>query len=187
MAINPDIADPKNPAGSDNVGKQLLMVGAVEESIRCFEAALKARPDSAQYNTDLGVACLQKKDYPRAMACFRRATQADPNFPEAFSIWAWLLATSPDEKIRNAPEAVKLATRACELTSYRNPAMLETLAIAYGESGRYDEAVKILRNAMELCSADANRQLMPLLQQKLSQYEARQSVREKSLIFPAYR
>jgi tetratricopeptide (TPR) repeat protein/tRNA A-37 threonylcarbamoyl transferase component Bud32 len=55
---------------------------------------------------------------------------------------AWFLATHPDEKIRNGPKAVALATRACELSQWKQANWVDTLAAAYAESGQFDNAVK---------------------------------------------
>ena len=42
-------------------------------------------------------------------------------------------------------DAVELAERACELTGYREPQLLQTLAIAYREAGREEEEAEVLR------------------------------------------
>ena len=50
---------------------------------------------------------------------------------------AWLLATAEQAQFRNAAKAVELARRACELTKYRQPFLLDTLAAAYAAVGRF--------------------------------------------------
>ena len=47
---------------------------------------------------------------------------------------AWLLATAPDARFRDGPRAVEHATRACELSGWRDAAALDTLAAAYAET-----------------------------------------------------
>src|SRR5439155_25947729 len=63
---------------------------------------------------------------------------------------AWVLATHPDARWRNGSEAVRLAEQACELTGYRQPAALGTLAVAYAEAGRFPEAVTTVQRAQAL-------------------------------------
>ena len=74
----------------------------------------------------------------------------DPYFPEALNNLAWILATHPDETIRNGKEAVRLAERACEKTERKIPLMLGTLAAAYAEAGRFDDATSTAKEAEKL-------------------------------------
>ena len=63
---------------------------------------------------------------------------------------AWRLATSGDDKLRSAQEAVELATQANTLAGGRNVQILDTLAAAYAEAGRFAEARDTARQAIEL-------------------------------------
>jgi hypothetical protein len=83
-----------------------------------------------------------------------------PDFPEALSFLAVLLATSPDANIRDGPEAVRLAEPACELTHYQQAAMVSTLAAAYAEAGRFDEAIATAQRVCALVSASGDQTLL---------------------------
>ncbi len=63
--------------------------------------------------------------------------------------YAWLLATSPDSAIRDGERAVSLME---ELLSRgrREGAWVDTLAAAYAEAGRFDEAVETQEEALTL-------------------------------------
>ena len=91
---------------------------------------------------------------------------------------AWILATSPDDGLRNGTEAVRLAERACELTHYDEPLFIGTLAAAYAESGRFPEAVTTAEKAEQLATtagltdvAAKNRQLLELYRAGKSYHE----------------
>ena len=61
---------------------------------------------------------------------------------------AWLQATHPDEKIRNAAEAVRNAERAVRAVALAETAdTLDALAAAYAEAGRFDEAARTIDRA----------------------------------------
>lgn len=84
---------------------------------------------------------------------------------------AWLLATSPDDKIRDGNLAVEMAKRACELTHYRTPITIGTLGAAYAEAGRFDDAISAAQDACKVAGQlnqtnilDRNRQLLELYQ-----------------------
>jgi hypothetical protein len=48
---------------------------------------------------------------------------------------AWLLATSPEAKLRDGKEAVAVATKAMQIAGGNDPALLDTVAAAYAEAG----------------------------------------------------
>lgn len=62
------------------------------------------------------------------------------------------MATCPDAKFRDGPRAVELATKAGELSSWRLPSLIDTLAAAYAEDGRFDDAKKWESKAIEIWS-----------------------------------
>ena len=53
---------------------------------------------------------------------------------------AWVLATSPDDKLRDGKRAIELATKAAEVSNYETPHVLSTLAAAYAETGDFEKA-----------------------------------------------
>jgi tetratricopeptide (TPR) repeat protein len=104
-----------------------------------------------------------------AVAQYREALRLNPSLVGALNNLAWILATSPDEGLRNGAEAVRLAERACELTHYGQPLFIGTLAAAYAECGRFPEAVTTAEKAERLATragltpvAAKNRQLLEL-------------------------
>jgi hypothetical protein len=60
-----------------------------------------------------------------------------------------VLATCPKAEFRDGKRAVLHAQKACELTEYKNWGYLETLAAAEAEIGRFDEAVKWEKKALQ--------------------------------------
>ncbi|MCL2623600.1 MAG: tetratricopeptide repeat protein [Planctomycetaceae bacterium] len=63
---------------------------------------------------------------------------------------SWVLATSPDESLRDGKLALEYALKSCELTQYKKPHILSTLASAYAEIGDFDSAVKWIEQGLEL-------------------------------------
>ncbi len=61
---------------------------------------------------------------------------------EALNDRAWFQSVCPDASFRNGRRAVADARKACELTKWKDPACLDTLAAAYAETGDFDSAVR---------------------------------------------
>jgi tetratricopeptide (TPR) repeat protein len=103
------------------------------------------------YQFGLALAYLGK---PReAMSSYARALLLQPDFPDALDRLSWILSTDPRPEFRNGTEAVRMAERACELTGRTQALLMETLAAAYGEAGRFQEAVATAQKALDLAES----------------------------------
>jgi tetratricopeptide (TPR) repeat protein len=101
-----------------------------------------------------------------------------PDWPEAHNNLAWILATHPDEKLRNGAEAVAHAQRACELTRYRVPIMVGTLAAAYAEAGSFDDAIATAQKAHEMALTKCQTELAKKNLELLNLYRSGKPYRE---------
>jgi hypothetical protein len=109
------------------------------------------------------------------IAGFREVVNRNPNSPVALNNLACLLATVGDPSLRDGAEAVRLAERARELTDSQNTSVLSTLAAAYAENGRFDEAVATAEKACVLAKAQGETQLLEGNQRMIELYKRRQA------------
>jgi Flp pilus assembly protein TadD len=82
-------------------------------------------------------------DTRQAIQHCRNALDVDPDDPAVLNRLAWLLTTAPKPELRDGKEAVRLATRAVELTGSRQPLFIGTLAAAFAQAGQFQDAVKM--------------------------------------------
>jgi len=93
----------------------------------------------------------------------------------AFNDLAWLLATCPEESLRDGRRAVELATRSCELTEWKGAGTLGTLAAAYAETGDFDKAVEWQEKAIKLYTSEGDKKEWS---ERLNLYKNRKPLRE---------
>ena len=73
--------------------------------------------------------------------------------------YAWVLATSPEDELRDGDKAVELATEAAELTKFKEAYILSTLASGYAESGDFDTALEWIEKAIKV-NSEKTKELM---------------------------
>ena len=156
----------------DNLGKALAAQGRFDEAIESFYRAIQINSNHPEIFFHLGMILDQSGRNREAVAQYREALRLNPNLSGALNNLAWVLATSPDEKLRNGAEAVRLAERACELTHDGQPAFVGTLAAAYAEAGRFPEAVTTAEKAEQLATAAGLKKLAVENQKLLELYQA---------------
>ena len=160
---------PNNGDALDNLGTALAAQGRFEAAIPCYRQALQINPNRPQTLVHLARTLGQSGRAREAVGQYLEALKFDPHLTPALNNLAWLLATSPDDGLRNGTEAVRLAEQACELTHHDKPGYLVTLAAAYAEAGRFPEAVAAAEKAEQLATrqglapvAGKSRQLLDL-------------------------
>jgi hypothetical protein len=131
-----------NPPALYSLGLALCTEGKYDEAIPYLVKATDMDPTIQVYQGQLALAYEMQGDIGGAIERYRKCIELSPDLTEALNNLAWLLATSPEANYRNGADAIKFATRACELTLNEWPMFLGTLAAAYAEAGRFEEAIK---------------------------------------------
>jgi len=91
-----------------------------------------------------------QKDEAQAVKYFEQAIARDGKYHFAYNSLAWLYVTADDVKLRNPQKALQYASRAVELSDHKNAAEMDTLAHAYFQLGKLDDALTTEIAAAEL-------------------------------------
>ena len=110
--------------------------GAAEK----YERAAQLFPERYVLHLNLSKARLILHEYPAATAACRLAVHHAPKNRNAVKQLAWLLATAPDDSLRNGAEALELI-QSLPAQVIRDLQQIEVLAAAQAETGHFDAAV----------------------------------------------
>ncbi len=91
---------------------------------------------------------------------------------------AWVLATSPKDPLRDGQRSIEFGTEAAELTDFKEPHILSTLAAGYAETGNFDEAIKWSTKAVEL-GRELDHDQVEQLEEELKSYQDGKPWREE--------
>ena len=171
--------EPENAKVRYNLANMLFAQGQWRGAVENYQQALKQMPDSVRAHYQLGLALQCLGECAAAITQFQKVLELDPNHVTAQNNLAWLLATSPDPSLRDGRKAVELAQQAVQLSSGLSPQILDTLAAAYAEAGRFPEATETARRALELCVAQNNKPLADVIQNQLKLFEAHSPYHEQ--------
>jgi tetratricopeptide (TPR) repeat protein len=140
---------PQNAAAHNNAGFILMKQGQFVEAVREFQQTLGLDPTFQDAHYNLAVALLNRGDTLDAIGHFRRALDLNPHRAAATDL-AWVLATFPDERIRDATEAIRLAEAAARLTGRADGRVLDVLAAAHAAAGQFERAIAIVQEAIRM-------------------------------------
>ena len=173
------VAEAENDPDEAVVWTQLALLYSAQrklgKAIEAFTAAIKAdntRPFLYRMRADV---YLSVGEQQAALADYEAAMQLEPDDTGVLNNLAWLLATSPEEELRDGRRAIKLATKAGELTHHQQAHILSTIAAAYAETGDFATARRWSEKAVELGDDSLKEQL----RKELASYEDEKPWREK--------
>jgi tetratricopeptide (TPR) repeat protein len=110
-----------NPTSASTFANRALAYRNIEKSDKAmadYDRVLQITPKDSEDYSARGWAYFAKDDYKAAASNFRRALQLSPKNHSALGGLAWVRATSPEAALRDGKEAIRMSTRACELSKW---------------------------------------------------------------------
>jgi len=169
--------DPGHARAHNNLGSVLYSQGKLKEAATHYALALRLNPGYAEAHNNLGLVLSRQGKYEAAAAQYREALRLNPGDGDAYNNHAMIMAACPQAKYRDGKRAVESATRACELTEWKQSNFLNTLAAAYAEAGDFDAAVTWQKRAIEFLMDEGKKYDY---RSRLVLYQARMPYRDAS-------
>jgi tetratricopeptide (TPR) repeat protein len=173
--------NPGNVETEYNLALALIQQQQWKEASELLQRIAPAQPNNANAQYQYGLALAHQGKTREAMSQYAKALLLTPDFAEALDALAWIAATDPRPELRNGPQAVAMAGRACELTGREQPAMLLTLAAAYAETGRFSEAATTAKKAGDLAATKGQKDVETRSRQLIALFQSGRPFREPTL------
>jgi tetratricopeptide (TPR) repeat protein len=160
-----------------NRGLAWAKKGQIDNAINDYTEAIKVDDKYVDAYYARGNGFMKIGQFLKAIEDYGAAIKLTPMNARAYNRIAWLRATCPELEFRDGNDAVLMATKACDLTDWKNWANLDTLAAACAEQGDFDNAVNWQNKAIDLVTDESDKQIG---RERLKLYEARKPYRDEA-------
>lgn len=173
--------DPSSVSANFGRGRLLAAQGKITEAITVLNQAAQWDPKDVLIQHLLGRLHFMQGNTAKAVEHYRRVIEIDPGWLEVLNNLAWILATNPDDALRNGKEAVELAGRACEVAMWNHPVPLDTLGMAHAEAGDFDKAVELAEKALELLKDSDQQEMEGQIRERIALYQEEKPYRSEAV------
>jgi len=167
---------PAFPAAREDRAAVAQEVKALKEALEKGEADLARQPGDVDLTLRVAELNHQAGELSRTVVLLGRACALNPKQPWCAASLAWLLATNPDDSIRDGPRALLLAETAIRLTEGEVPELLDILAAALAEAGQPEAAIDTAKRALALAKETASPNTA-MIERRLRRHEKGQPIR----------
>jgi tetratricopeptide (TPR) repeat protein len=139
--------------------------GDKDKAMADLNRAIELNPREALAWRVRGATWAGKAEYQKALADYIESLRIDPENPESLLHRAVMNSVCTDARYRDGNQAVQDATKACELTEWKDWLFINGLASASAEKGDFDSAIEWQTKAMELSPKDQTKTMQASLEQ----------------------
>ncbi len=170
--------DPKSTAPRNNLGTLYVKLGRLDDAMKQYAESEQLDPKDAHAFYLMGKVLLREGRDGEAIPQFQKAAQLAPDNFEMLAYIARVLASDQNAAARNGAAAYALASKANALTDGVQPAILDTLAMAYAELGRFDDAQQAVGDAIAIAGKYKLKDDVAAMTARLQLYKDRRPCRE---------
>jgi protein O-mannosyl-transferase len=172
------------PADADaffNLGNVRMRQQRPDLAEAAYRKALPLKQDDAVLHNNLGWTLQKSGRAKEALAEYGAALKVDPKLALAHRNTAWILATTPDDAIRDGAKALAHAKEAEAAATEPDLLTLIALGAAQAETKDFASAMKTAERAREMALKQNNQKQLAAIMAQETFYAASQPLRDQSL------
>jgi cytochrome c-type biogenesis protein CcmH/NrfG len=147
----------------------MLQKGQIDFAVEHYLKAIEIEPSDYISLNNLASISAQQGKVKEAAEYYRKAININPNLVQSLVGLAKILVSKKTE-FRNVEEAIRLSSKACEVTQNKEIQPLLLLAATNAEGGHYQDAVKAAKIASELANSSGDKNLSGIIQKNIEFY-----------------
>jgi tetratricopeptide (TPR) repeat protein len=170
--------DPEQHLYRFQLARLLAALGRYQEAGGEFATVVRAMPENGAARRGEVTALLLAGRYEDSRRKLEEGLQALPRDGQLAHTLARLLASAPEDDVRDGELALRLASSVYEIKKQYETA--ETLAMAHAENGNFDKAIEIQRGLIARAEAEGDASRVQTLRLRLSSYQNKEAWRAVS-------
>lgn len=167
--------DPRNTSANFFLADALMRTGKHEEAAEAYAKAIAIDPRHGMAHFRWALAQIKLGRFAEARTKLEEELKALPGNKEVAQVLLRLLSACPDSKIRDGQQAMVLVQSV--FTDQDNPNFAQSVAMAFAETGQFDQAVKLQLIAIDAAKDSNFPALQKMLTEDLTRYRHRQPCR----------
>jgi tetratricopeptide (TPR) repeat protein len=166
--------NPVNVFAHNELGRLLASEGRHDEAARHWQAAIDYGCNNPEATVNLAMLHARRGEFGPALELLRASLRRHGDHEALAAATATILATCPEARYRNGPEAVALASRLVARNGPEHVPSLNLLAAALAEAGDFPAAMATAQRAVQSAERLGDAALANLARARLSLYQSGQ-------------
>jgi arylsulfatase A-like enzyme/Flp pilus assembly protein TadD len=155
--------------------------GSSEEAAAVLQALLEQEPCDERFRLEQAQLLRTLRRHGELVALLAEGSERCPDVLSNWNNYAWVLATLPEDALRDGARAVRIMEESIRRLPEPSPAFTDTLAAAHAEAGDFEAAIRFGTQVIEEArAANDPPEVVAQLEQHLESYRAGRPIRDPS-------